>query len=160
MTKSHMTAVVGHDEGNVTEGQQGGVHAGTLAETLATAGFRLGRLKTGTPPRLDGRTINYEGLEDQQGDTCPTPFSYLHLANPLWRPSVPQVSQPTNALLLSPSCPDRDLSFSVVGPGLRDFASALLVFPFRYVRKPSLGLIWSPDVLGFGGLLSFCFLDR
>eukprot|EP00884_Botryococcus_braunii_P016355 jgi/Botrbrau1/3402/Bobra.0337s0038.1 len=65
--------------------------AGTLAETLAAAGFRLGRLKTGTPPRLDRRTINFEGLEEQQGDDRPTPFSFLHLANPLWSPSVPQI---------------------------------------------------------------------
>ena len=49
-----------------------------LSKSLREAGFTLGRLKTGTPPRLDGRTINYNVLEAQEGDDPPTPFSYLN----------------------------------------------------------------------------------
>ena len=48
-----------------------------LAQRLEAAGFRLGRLKTGTPARLDGRTIDYGALEQQDGDQLPQPFSYL-----------------------------------------------------------------------------------
>ncbi|ORX45870.1 glucose-inhibited division protein A subfamily [Hesseltinella vesiculosa] len=53
-----------------------------LSQSLREAGFQLARLKTGTPPRLDGRTINYEGLTIQYGDQPPSPFSYLHTTVP------------------------------------------------------------------------------
>jgi tRNA uridine 5-carboxymethylaminomethyl modification enzyme len=48
-----------------------------LSRRLRAAGFAVGRLKTGTPPRLDGRTIRWEGLERQFGDERPEPFSTL-----------------------------------------------------------------------------------
>ena len=48
-----------------------------LSETMRRAGFQLGRLKTGTPPRLDGRTIDWASLDMQAGDDEPVPFSLL-----------------------------------------------------------------------------------
>ena len=58
-------------------GRVGEAPALGLSRTLARIGFRLGRLKTGTPPRLDGRTIDYGALEVQPGDDPPEPFSTL-----------------------------------------------------------------------------------
>nr|RBQ90502.1 hypothetical protein FVER53263_09153 [Fusarium verticillioides] len=49
-----------------------------LSKSLRDAGFELGRLKTGTPPRIDAASINYDVLEKQYGDDPPTPFSYLN----------------------------------------------------------------------------------
>lgn len=49
-----------------------------ISETLAEAGFRLGRLKTGTPARLDRSTINFTNLEEQAGDPIPTPMSFMN----------------------------------------------------------------------------------
>jgi tRNA uridine 5-carboxymethylaminomethyl modification enzyme len=48
-----------------------------LSKTLYGFGLQMGRLKTGTPPRLDGRTIDWASLEMQQGDDPPSPFSFL-----------------------------------------------------------------------------------
>ncbi|MDA0661847.1 MAG: tRNA uridine-5-carboxymethylaminomethyl(34) synthesis enzyme MnmG [Proteobacteria bacterium] len=64
-------------EEKIPAGRVGEAPSTGLSATLARFGFPLGRLKTGTPPRLDGRTIDYAGLTVQPGDDCPVPFSTL-----------------------------------------------------------------------------------
>ncbi|RUS79144.1 hypothetical protein EGW08_013091, partial [Elysia chlorotica] len=49
-----------------------------LAKTIEDAGFKLGRLKTGTPPRLDKRTIDFSQLPINYGDSRPSPFSFMN----------------------------------------------------------------------------------
>ena len=58
-------------------GRDGDASSLRLARSLARHGFTLGRLKTGTPPRLDGRTINFGDLARQSGDPEPEAFSFL-----------------------------------------------------------------------------------
>ena len=57
-----------------------------LAESLKSLGFRWGRLKTGTPPRLDRRTIDFERFDEALGDDCPVPFSFM--TNSIQRPQI------------------------------------------------------------------------
>ena len=47
-----------------------------LTEELVELGFEAGRMKTGTPPRVDGRTLDYSKMEEQQGDEKPSKFSF------------------------------------------------------------------------------------
>jgi tRNA uridine 5-carboxymethylaminomethyl modification enzyme len=61
---------------NYSAGRAGDFAAMGLSEHLAQLGFRIGRLKTGTCPRLDARTIDYSALEIQPGDEPPPPFSF------------------------------------------------------------------------------------
>jgi tRNA uridine 5-carboxymethylaminomethyl modification enzyme len=61
---------------NYSAGRAGDFAAMGLSEHLAQLGFRIGRLKTGTCPRLDSRTIDYSALEIQPGDEPPPPFSF------------------------------------------------------------------------------------
>jgi tRNA uridine 5-carboxymethylaminomethyl modification enzyme len=61
---------------NYSAGRAGDFAAMGLSEHLAQLGFRIGRLKTGTCPRIDGRTIDYSGLEVQPGDDPPPAFSF------------------------------------------------------------------------------------
>lgn len=59
-------------------GRMGEAATSGLSESLRVAGFQLGRLKTGTPPRLDKKTIDFSRLEVQPGENPPLPFSYLN----------------------------------------------------------------------------------
>lgn len=59
-----------------TAGRMGEPASIELAEVLKQLGFPVGRLKTGTPPRLDGRTINWDAFESQSADEYPVPFSF------------------------------------------------------------------------------------
>ena len=61
---------------NYSAGRAGDFAAMGLSDHLADLGFRVGRLKTGTCPRLDARTIDYSALEIQPGDEPPPPFSF------------------------------------------------------------------------------------
>lgn len=59
-------------------GRMGDSPARGLSESLARTGFKLGRLQTGTPARIDARTVNVKGMEVQEGDADPSPFSFLN----------------------------------------------------------------------------------
>ena len=83
-TGTFLRGLIHMGERKIAAGRVGEAPSLGLSETLKRAGFPLGRLKTGTPPRLDGRTIDWAGLDVQRGDDPPGPFSFLteHIATP------------------------------------------------------------------------------
>ncbi|WP_452232814.1 tRNA uridine-5-carboxymethylaminomethyl(34) synthesis enzyme MnmG [Lacinutrix sp. MEBiC02595] len=65
-------------------GGRAGERAATgITEQLITLGFESGRMKTGTPPRVDGRSLDFSKMEEQPGDAVPEKFSYLDSTKPL-----------------------------------------------------------------------------
>ena len=76
-TGTFLRGLIHVGERRIEAGRIGEAPALGLSSTLAALGLRLGRLKTGTPPRLDGRTIDWAALELQPGDDPPIPFSTL-----------------------------------------------------------------------------------
>ena len=85
-TGTFLRGLIHIGERRIPAGRVGDAPATGLALTLERLGFRLGRLKTGTPPRLDGRTIDWAGLAAQAGDVPPEPFSFL--TDAIARPQV------------------------------------------------------------------------
>ena len=76
-TGTFLNGLIHIGEKKIPAGRVGEPPAHGLSQQLADAHLRLGRLKTGTPARLDGRTIRWSQLEEQRGDEPPSPFSSL-----------------------------------------------------------------------------------
>jgi tRNA uridine 5-carboxymethylaminomethyl modification enzyme len=88
-------------ESQTAAGRVGEAPAIALSLTLERIGFALGRLKTGTPPRLDGQTIDWTGLEMQPGDDPPEPFSILteRIENPQIECGITRTTEATHAII-------------------------------------------------------------
>jgi tRNA uridine 5-carboxymethylaminomethyl modification enzyme len=85
-TGTFLSGLIHIGQKTVPAGRVGEAPSLSLAQTLKRLKLPLGRLKTGTPPRLDGRTIDWAGLDIQPGDDPPQPMSYLTA-----RIAVPQI---------------------------------------------------------------------
>ena len=72
-----------------------------ITENLSSLGFKSGRMKTGTPPRVDGRSLNYNKMEEQPGDENPGKFSFL--------PSTPKLSKQRSCYITYTSSITHDL---------------------------------------------------
>jgi tRNA uridine 5-carboxymethylaminomethyl modification enzyme len=79
-TGTFLNGLIHCGEQQYTAGRSGEPASVLLGESLKKLGLRETRLKTGTPPRLDGRTIDWSKFEEQPGDIDPTPFSFRSLA--------------------------------------------------------------------------------
>ncbi len=76
-TGTFLKGIIHMGETRIPAGRVGEAPAVRLSERLYALGLAMGRLKTGTPARLDGRSIDYSRLEAQPGDEPPVPFSFL-----------------------------------------------------------------------------------
>ena len=82
-------------------GRIGDVSCAGITPYLKSLGLKIGRLKTGTPARLNGKTINWDILESQEGDNPPQPFSYLTTAitNPQIKCYITQTNEQTHKII-------------------------------------------------------------
>ena len=95
-TGTFLAGLIHMGETQIPAGRVGEPPSNGLSGDLRANGFALGRLKTGTPARLDGRSIRWDGLEVQHGDDPPTPFSFL--TEKITTPQIPcHVTQTTAA---------------------------------------------------------------
>ncbi len=102
-TGTFLRALMHTGESQTQGGRVGEAAANGLSACLAKLGLELGRLKTGTPPRIDRHSIDFSSFELQPGDDVPAPFSYLNeyadsgattgdgIGGFMWKPPLPQV---------------------------------------------------------------------
>ncbi|TPW27270.1 tRNA uridine-5-carboxymethylaminomethyl(34) synthesis enzyme MnmG [Pararhizobium mangrovi] len=100
-TGTFLRGMIHLGERQIPAGRMGEAPALGLATTLERAGFRLGRLKTGTPPRLDGRTIDWQAVGRQGADAEPVPFSFLteRIVTPQIECGITRTTPETHAII-------------------------------------------------------------
>ena len=100
-TGTFLRGLIHIGERKIPAGRVGEAPAMGLSGALERAGLALGRLKTGTPPRLDGRTIDWAALEMQPGDEPPEPFSTLttRIENPQIQCGITRTTDATHAVI-------------------------------------------------------------
>ena len=100
-TGTFLRGLIHIGEKQTPAGRVGEAPALGLSKTLARLGFALGRLKTGTPPRLDGRTIDWSALEMQPADDPPEPFSVMtgRIENPQIQCGITRTVEATHRLI-------------------------------------------------------------
>jgi tRNA uridine 5-carboxymethylaminomethyl modification enzyme len=100
-TGTFLRGLIHIGERQIPAGRAGEAPAAGLSRTLEHAGFALGRLKTGTPPRLDGDTIDWPALELQPGDEPPEPFSALtdRITNPQIQCGITRTTAATHEII-------------------------------------------------------------
>jgi len=100
-TGTFLCGLIHIGEKQIPAGRVGEAPAMGLSRTLENLGLALGRLKTGTPPRLDGRTIDWSALEMQPGDNPPEPFSIFttQIENPQIKCGITRTSESTHKII-------------------------------------------------------------
>ena len=129
-------------------GRRGDAPSIGLARSLEQAGFTLRRLKTGTPPRLDARSIDYTELGVQGGDYPPEPLSMLtdSITIPQIACFVTHTNQRTHALIRSHLGESPVFSGQIVGPGVR-YCPSIEDKVVRFANRPRHQIFLEPEGL-------------
>ena len=100
-TGTFLRGLIHIGERKITAGRMNEQASMGLSETLKRAGLRLGRLKTGTPPRLDGKTIDWASLDKQAADEEPVPFSLMtdRISNPQIECGITRTTETTHRII-------------------------------------------------------------
>src|SRR4029077_20640665 len=100
-TGTFLRGLIHIGERQIPAGRVGEAPALGLSRTLERAGLKLGRLTTGTPPRIDGKTIDWRALEMQPGDQPPEPFSMLTttIENPQIECGITRTTEATHKII-------------------------------------------------------------
>jgi tRNA uridine 5-carboxymethylaminomethyl modification enzyme len=120
-TGTFLRGLIHIGEKQIPAGRMGEAPALGLSDTLGRQGFALGRLKTGTPPRLDGKSIDWKSLETQAADENPLPFSLMtdSIANPQIDCGVTRTTPATHDVIRSNIHRSAMYSGSIEGIGPR-----------------------------------------
>jgi len=100
-TGTFLRGLIHIGERKIPAGRFGEAPALGLSDRLYALGLRMGRLKTGTPPRLDGRTVRWDALDVQNGDDPPRPFSFLtdRITTPQIACHITHTNEATHAII-------------------------------------------------------------
>lgn len=131
-------------------GRDGDAAASTLAKRMRALPFTYGRLKTGTPPRLDGRSIDFSRLEEQQGDTPRPVFSFIGSRNqhpPQMSCFTTRTTEKTHALIRGNLARSPMYAGHIEGPGPR-YCPSIEDKVVRFAERDSHQVFLEPEGLG------------
>ncbi len=147
-TGTFLNGLIHLGEKKIPAGRVGEPPSHGFSAQLSGLGLRLGRLKTGTPPRLDGKTINWSILEEQKGDDPPQPFSFLNTSISTRQVSchITETSVRTHAIIAANLARSPLYSGQITGTGPR-YCPSIEDKIHRFADKSSHQIFLEPEGL-------------
>jgi tRNA uridine 5-carboxymethylaminomethyl modification enzyme len=147
-TGTFLKGVIHVGDKRIPAGRAGEAPAIGLSDRLYGLGFRMGRLKTGTPARLDGRTIDWSGLDMQPADADPVPFSFLtdRIGVPQIACGITHTTRATHAIIEANLGKSAVYSGSIAGRGPR-YCPSIEDKIVRFAEKQSHQIFLEPEGL-------------
>lgn len=147
-TGTFLKGVIHIGDKRIPAGRVGEAPAIGLSDRLYGLGFRMGRLKTGTPARLDGRTIDWAGLQMQPADADPVPFSFLtdRIRTPQIACGITHTTRATHAVIEQNLKKSAVYSGSIAGRGPR-YCPSIEDKVVRFAEKDSHQIFLEPEGL-------------